>query len=1212
MKFLTVLAAIIIATTVLYSSGSEKYSSIKIFVPDKLTLNKIWETGIDYEGSKGKIGGWMEFIAGQYEMEQLSARGITFSILVDNLNKEYQSQLTTDASLTSGFGNGSMGGYYTFNEVLNQLDSMKLLYPQIISNRVSIGKTHEDREIWSVKISDNPDDDETDEPKVLFTSLTHAREPEGMMTVLYYMWWLLENYGTNNKASYLVNNREIYFIPVINPDGYVYNQTNSPSGGGLWRKNRRDNGSGSYGVDLNRNYGTYEMWDAPNGGSSSNIFSDTYRGPGPFSEPEINAMQLFLWNHQISTCLNYHTYSNLLVYPWGYLSRESDDSITYREFAYDMVGDNRYVSGTDMQTVNYSTRGNSDDYMYGGGFTRTFAMTPEAGPSFWPPSSQILPLAKENLSANIYITSVAGAHIKLKSTIVSDENNDGCLSSGENFYLKPIIRNKGLQDGKNVSVSLTTNSLDILFISSSEILNLIPSRSDTTLSFSGKVISDVEQNKMIDVYIDISSPDGYQEQDTIHFMIGYPHILFSDDGINGLTRWQSGSNWGVSSTAYSEPNSISDSPSGSYSNSSDNNLTMLNEISLNGYHYVFLRFWTKWSIEPSSDIGKIQITTDNGLSWQPLKSDLMHKPSGIGKQITGDYGFDGYTPGSDWIFQEIDLSLFVNHRIKIRFILSSDGSDSRDGWYLDDINITGYSSPFPTLTITESNDNSIMLAFGEIAGATDSLDKAFGEDSLPPKPSAGIFDARWQLAGTNGTLAAIYDTLGGDHVSNIFITEIQPGSDSYPIKLNWNRTRLQTGGWHLRDGETHGTMFNVNMNWTDNFELTNISVRSIEIVHSLIDTLTKQFNAGWQMVSIPIFTPSRNMEDLFPGINSPSFRFQGGYETSTSFDYKEGYWVKFPEASTLRIAGSPIYKDTITIGPGWWILSGLSCPVDLRNLNCDSKPCLGWTYDFIYSSDIILKPGGAFWIKGPNTINLSCASNNTLSRTLSSSASIETKFNSITVTDVNNMSSTIYFGTNIDGYNLSQFELPPIPPTGSFDVRFSSNKFVENFSSYNQTEQKKIFIQASAFPVSIRWDIANSSGYNYYLSGKDGSRRLLMSEGSMSDTNPEDDIFILEKGISTDIPKYFSVYQNYPNPFNPTTIIKLDLPEQATVSMVIYDVLGKELRTIISGNIFEPGSYDYTIQADDLSSGIYLCRITFRETKSNQTHFSEQKMILLK
>ena len=104
-----------------------------------------------------------------------------------------------------------------------------------------------------MKISDNPNTDEP-EPEVLYTALHHAREPESLSQLIYYMWYVLENYATDPEVQALVDNTEMYFAPCINPDGYLYNEQTDPNGGGLWRKNRRDNLDGEFGVDLNRNY----------------------------------------------------------------------------------------------------------------------------------------------------------------------------------------------------------------------------------------------------------------------------------------------------------------------------------------------------------------------------------------------------------------------------------------------------------------------------------------------------------------------------------------------------------------------------------------------------------------------------------------------------------------------------------------------------------------------------------------------------------------------------------------------------------------------------------------------------------------------------------------------------------------------------------------------------------------------------------------------
>ncbi|HLA99894.1 MAG TPA: M14 family metallopeptidase, partial [Bacteroidota bacterium] len=386
------------------------YRRVKIFVPDREFLGRVWSAGLDFEGTTGKPGGWMEFIAGPEEIGALRERGIPFEIADEDPASSLAGQLAPAPMDALGFGTGSMGGYYTLAEVEAQLDSMKLAYPALITAKQAVGFSVAGRTIWGAKISDNPDIAEAAEPEVLYTALIHAREPAGMMTVIYYMWWLLEHYGSDPRATYLVDNRQIWFIPVINADGYVYNESTNPSGGGLWRKNRRNNGNGTFGIDLNRNFGPDEMWNAPNGGSSTSTGSDTYRGPNPFSEPETQTLDAFMRLHEIRTCLNYHTHGRLLIYPYGYLSAESGDSLIYREFAFDMARTNRHATGTDLQTVHYSTRGNSDDFMYGDTTKfRTYAMTPEVGSSFWPASGLILPLAVENLEANIHYSMVAGA-----------------------------------------------------------------------------------------------------------------------------------------------------------------------------------------------------------------------------------------------------------------------------------------------------------------------------------------------------------------------------------------------------------------------------------------------------------------------------------------------------------------------------------------------------------------------------------------------------------------------------------------------------------------------------------------------------------------------------------------------------------------------------------------------------------------------------------
>src|SRR5262249_2175906 len=151
-------------------------------------------------------------------------------------------------------------------------------------------------------------------------------------------------------VTYLVNNRELYFIPVVNPDGYVYNQTTNPNGGGRWRKNRRNSGGGAFGVDINRNF-DYK-WGYDDVGSSPEPASEHYRGASPASEPETPAIQNFVLSRHFTMSLNYHSYGDSFNFPWGYLPDFfTPDHPTFVALATEMSRFNHYRHGTPNETV---------------------------------------------------------------------------------------------------------------------------------------------------------------------------------------------------------------------------------------------------------------------------------------------------------------------------------------------------------------------------------------------------------------------------------------------------------------------------------------------------------------------------------------------------------------------------------------------------------------------------------------------------------------------------------------------------------------------------------------------------------------------------------------------------------------------------------------------------------------------------------------------
>jgi len=172
----------------------------------------------------------------------------------------------------------------------------------------SVGASYEGRPILAVKIG--PPDDSPARPNVLFMGTHHAREWISTAVAMKVIRWLADS------GAGLITSHDVWVIPVENPDGYQYTFTNER----YWRKNRRPNDNGSYGVDPNRNYPAF--WGADEVGSSSYPYAETYRGTSPGSELETQAVMAFHAAHPPLVSLSYHSYSGLVLYPWGFRAGE--------------------------------------------------------------------------------------------------------------------------------------------------------------------------------------------------------------------------------------------------------------------------------------------------------------------------------------------------------------------------------------------------------------------------------------------------------------------------------------------------------------------------------------------------------------------------------------------------------------------------------------------------------------------------------------------------------------------------------------------------------------------------------------------------------------------------------------------------------------------------------------------------------------------------
>jgi carboxypeptidase T len=707
--------------------GHGDFKKIKLFLSDLNSSSTLAEIGIDHF-SRERDGSIIVYIS-EKEYELILARGIRSEILIDDWYDHYQKskqqisaetlnkQLTNSSQIygVENFDFGSMGGYYTLEEVYSNLDFMFSEYPSLITSRASYGTSLESRDLYYVKISDNPNINE-DEPEVLYTSLHHAREPQGMMQMIYFMYYLLENYGSNPEVTYLVDNREMYFIPVVNPDGYEENRIKNPNGGGMHRKNMRDNGDGSFGVDLNRNYGPIEYWDSPNGGSSLEPSNNTYRGTAPFSEPETAAMRQFLIDNNIRACLNYHTYSNLLIFPYGALGRETSDSLIFRDHAKDMTQYNNYTYGTDEQTVGYTTRGNSDDYFYDGEVElkgKIFAMTPEVGngsDGFWPLQERIIPLAEENVFPNLYYAWIVGDFVAPYEISITEQY----ILPGQLVPLSISFKNKGLENASGVTVSFSSTNDFIDFTQNDLILEDLSSQAEKHyLELTEMLIGeDANAGDTFQISVTTYKNDVPIFVKTHQFRIGLPSPFFSSTSDQFEDLWIETSNvaenWELTNSDYfSEETSITDSPNGDYRANSNLSFQLKESVLIPESSLSFLNFKTKFEIESGWDYGQVLISSDNGNSWKAIGGEYSMPGSGPFQPIEIPV-YSGNSSG--WVSEEIDLQEFAGKNILIKFQLNSDQFVEEDGWYIDDIKLLTYISGTTSLNIDNNGPDSYHLS----------------------------------------------------------------------------------------------------------------------------------------------------------------------------------------------------------------------------------------------------------------------------------------------------------------------------------------------------------------------------------------------------------------------------------------------------------------------------------------------------------------------
>jgi carboxypeptidase T len=726
MSFKTVLIMLMLVFAICLSA-SEK-AVVRINQPTQEIVDYYFQN--NYDIAAYFPGRWLDLVVTVNEIPNL--RLIHPDLQITQTEGELEANLNT--------GGRVLPGYRSYAQIVSELNTLAAQYSNIMSI-TTIGTgwgalynqqgytnyANYDHNITAIKVSANPTIEE-DEPAVFFMGEHHAREPLSVEVTMAVLNDLLDSYNTDPWVTDLINSTAIWFVPMVNPDGHkiVWDQLDV-----WWRKNIRDNnnnqtistdnnyGYGYDGVDLNRNYGF--SWGYI---SATDVFDDpVYHGPEEFSEPETQAVRDFLASHPFLAGVSFHTYSELILYPYGYVNGISAPDIQeLSALAEDMAevfpaeGGGFYTPGPGWGL--YPTSGGLDDWAYGE--QGIFCYTIELSTSFIPGSTTVnlvtqraIPVARKlmerttrSMLTGLVTDGITRNPIEAVIYIEGIDNSPvsrapymSRLPFGRYYRLLPpgewsirVYAAGYLPFEGQVTISdteVTNLNVDLFSAGQSPLTVIVQTFGEVPVE---GVMVDFLNTDMGPMYTDAAGmifiPEfqyGYydirvskQGFETINcsYTITSPQLafLFSDfpyvyyDFETNLSGWTTNGGWGLSTQqSFSGTKSLADSPTSDYNDNWDSYARLSVPLNLQNFVNVSLSFYAKADIVQDGDYCSLEFSTDNQ-NWNVL---------------------DYYDGNFDWTQKTYDLNGLIGQQVYLRFHMLTTGYQSADGIFIDDVKIYG-------------------------------------------------------------------------------------------------------------------------------------------------------------------------------------------------------------------------------------------------------------------------------------------------------------------------------------------------------------------------------------------------------------------------------------------------------------------------------------------------------------------------------------------
>ncbi|MBM3306820.1 MAG: carboxypeptidase regulatory-like domain-containing protein [Candidatus Eisenbacteria bacterium] len=658
----------VLMTALVFATGAAAYprddaAVVEVDVYSRADIHRLNELGMDIMNVRDGVA---EIAAVPGEIEALWANGFRPRVVVENMRDAFLAQSAP-----------YRGVYHNYSAITADLAAWHAAYPSI-TELISIGRSVQGRELWALKITDNPGIEEA-EPEIVWVGAHHGDETISVETCYYAAKYLLENHGTNPQVTWLVNNREFWVIPMINPDGHT-------------------NGSryNAQGTDLNRNY---LCPDGSNAGSA-------------FSAPETQALRDFCVGMNPVTSLQFHSGAVYVNYLWDYSYDPTPDEPMIITLS------NGYGSRSGLPVTNgadwYVAKGTCQDWCYDQ--RGEIATTIEVSTSKNPPASNIDGIVNANIPAMLYQARKSGKGIR---GIVTDAGTGEPLYAtisipqiGKDVYTDPAVGDyhRMVQQGtytvtasapeyQSQTVYNVVANLDTFVVVNfaleppprgtiagyvfDQTMNPL-SASVTVTDIGGySAVSDPVTGYYEINHVPVGAHDmrvtkaGYSTVTRAGVQVVYgttvtesfllPSPVFYDDLESGLSRWTGA--WGLTTGQFHSPSSsMTDSPSGNYGNNANIVMTLGSPVDLGGASSATLSFWHRYDTESGYDLCRVSVSANNGSSWTQVAS------------------YSGTQ--SAWTEVSFDVTAYATSQFKVRFALTSDSWITRDGWYVDDVQIS--------------------------------------------------------------------------------------------------------------------------------------------------------------------------------------------------------------------------------------------------------------------------------------------------------------------------------------------------------------------------------------------------------------------------------------------------------------------------------------------------------------------------------------------